>query len=269
MPLPWLFSVFYSFLLLMRSHYLWPQKLQNHTIPVNLEAIQTSTIASKLFQPLYLGYNRVLHYIIHGLQLSNFDISPASLNLFTIFKYILKKLNYLWLLQSSTRTASYGLRLQLQHVPSILLVPLDSLKLNCTWSVSFDSVFSRYRILLWASFYFNTDFGSIAASRLVCSWIGLLRTSQHFLIQHSMSSLHLRLVGLSWFLYLTCKFSLFQIISFPPLFQPFLSNLFHLYNLSSFQLSLLDYLISIENLCRYSEMMKNTFSLHFSSAVQS
>ena len=62
---------------LMRSHYLWPQKSQNHTIPVNLEAIQTTTIASKLFQPLYLGYNRVLHYIIYGMQLSNFDISLA------------------------------------------------------------------------------------------------------------------------------------------------------------------------------------------------
>ena len=62
---------------LMRSPYLWPRKLQNHTIPVNLEAIQTTTIASKLFQPLYLGYNRVLHYIVYGLQLSNFDISLA------------------------------------------------------------------------------------------------------------------------------------------------------------------------------------------------
>ena len=33
----------------MRSHYLWPQKLKNCTIPVNLEAIQTSMIATKLF----------------------------------------------------------------------------------------------------------------------------------------------------------------------------------------------------------------------------
>ena len=33
----------------MRSHHLWPWKSQNHTIPVNLEAIQTTTIASKLF----------------------------------------------------------------------------------------------------------------------------------------------------------------------------------------------------------------------------
>ena len=71
------------------------------------------------------------------------------------------------------------------------------------------------------------------------------------------------------FLHLTCKFSLFYIISFPPLFKPFLSDLFHLINLFSFHLPLLDYLISIKNLCRYSEMMKNLFFLYFSSAVQS
>ena len=63
--------------LLMRLHYLWPQKLQNCTIPVNLEAIWTTTIASKTFWPLYLGYNQVLHYIIYGLWLSNFDIALA------------------------------------------------------------------------------------------------------------------------------------------------------------------------------------------------
>ena len=34
---------------MMRSHYLWPRKSQNRTIPVNLEAIWTTTIASKLF----------------------------------------------------------------------------------------------------------------------------------------------------------------------------------------------------------------------------
>ena len=34
--------------------------------------------------------------------------------------------------QSSTGTASYDLRLQLQHVTSISLVTLDGLKLNCT-----------------------------------------------------------------------------------------------------------------------------------------
>ena len=81
--------------LLMRSHYLWPWKLQNCTIAVNLEAIQTITIASKLFWPLYLGYNRALHYTIYGLWLS--------------------------------RTASNDLGLQSQHVPSISLVPSDSL----------------------------------------------------------------------------------------------------------------------------------------------
>ena len=64
-------------LAVMRLHYLWPQKLQNHTILVNLEAIWTTTIASKLFQPLYLGYNQVLHYIVYGLQLSSFNISSA------------------------------------------------------------------------------------------------------------------------------------------------------------------------------------------------
>ena len=98
--------------LLMRLHYLWPRKLQNCTIPVNLEAIQTTTITSKLFWPLYLGYNRVLHYTVYGLRLSNFNISLASLDLSAIFKYILKKLNYLQLLQSSTGTASYDIRLQ-------------------------------------------------------------------------------------------------------------------------------------------------------------
>ena len=81
--------------LLMRSHHLWPWKLQNRTIPVNLEAIQTTTISSRLFWMLYLGYNQVLHYIVYGLQLSNLDISSASSDLSAIFKYILKKSNYL------------------------------------------------------------------------------------------------------------------------------------------------------------------------------
>ena len=194
---------------MIRSHYIWPWKLQNCTIPVNLEAIQTTMIASKLFRPLYLGYNQVSHYIIYGLQLSNFDKSSASLDLSTIFKYILKKLNYLRLPQSSTGTASYDLGLQLQHVPSILLVPSNGLKLNHTGLVLFDSVFSKYHSLSQASAYFNTNFSSIMASRVLCSSIGLLRTSQHLLIQHSMSLLHLLLVGLSRFLHLTCKFSLF------------------------------------------------------------
>ena len=35
--------------LLMRSHYIWPQKLQNCTILFNLEAIQTTIITSKIF----------------------------------------------------------------------------------------------------------------------------------------------------------------------------------------------------------------------------
>ena len=135
----------------MRSHHFWPQKLQNRTIPVNLEAIGTTTIASRLFQLLYLGYNQVLHYIVYGLQLSNFNISSASLDLSATFKYILKKLNYLQSPQSSTGTDSYDLRLQLQHVPSISLVPSDRLKLNHTGSVSFDSVFSRYHSLFWSS----------------------------------------------------------------------------------------------------------------------
>ena len=193
----------------MRSHHLWPRKSQNHTIPVNLEAIWATAIASKLFQPLYLGYSWVLNYIIYGLQLSNFNISLASLDLSAIFKYILKKSNYLRLPQSSTETASYDLGLQLQHVPSISSVPLDSLKLNCTGSVLFDSVFSRYHSLFRSSVYFNTNFGSIAASRILCSLIRLLRTIQHFLIWHSMSPLRLRLVGLSRFLHFTCKFLLF------------------------------------------------------------
>ena len=96
---------------MMRLHYLWARKSQNCTIPVNLEAKWTTMIPSKLFQPLYLGYNQVLHYIVYGLQLSSFNISLASSDLSAIFKYILKKLNYLQSLQSSTRTASYNLRL--------------------------------------------------------------------------------------------------------------------------------------------------------------
>ena len=146
----------YSSLLVMRLHHLWPRKSQNCTIPVNLEAVWS----------LYLGYNRVLHYIVYGLWLSNFNISLASLDLSTIFKYILKKSNYLQLLQSSTETASYDLRLQSQQAPSVSSVPSDSLKLNSTGSVSFDSVFSRYQSLFHSSVHFNTNFGSIAASRI-------------------------------------------------------------------------------------------------------
>ena len=195
--------------MVMRSHHFWPQKSQNCTIPVNLEAIQTTMITSKLFQMLYLGYNWVLHYIVYGLRLSNFDISSASSDLSTIFRYILKKSNYLQLPQSSTETASYGLGLQLQHVPSVSWVPSDGLKLNCTGSVSFDSVFSRYHGLSQSSVYFNTDFGSIMASRILCSLIGLLRTTEHFLIWHSTSPPCLQVVELSRFLHFTWKFSLF------------------------------------------------------------
>ena len=138
---------------------------------------------------LYLGYYQVLHYIVYGLQLRNFDISSASLDLSAILKYIFKKSNYLPLPQSSTETALYDLGPQSQHVPSISLVPSDGLKLNCTGSVSFDSVFSRYHSLFLSSVYFNTNFGSIAASKILCSLIGPLRTTQHFLIQQSMSLL--------------------------------------------------------------------------------
>ena len=63
--------------MVMRSHYFWPRKLKNCTIPVNLEAIQTTMIANKLFWPLYLGYNQILHYIVYDLQLSNFNTSLA------------------------------------------------------------------------------------------------------------------------------------------------------------------------------------------------
>ena len=123
--------------------------------------------------------------------------------------------------------------------------------------------FQDITVYLGHCFTFDINFGLIAASRLVCSWIRLLRTSQHFLIQHSTSLLHLQSVGLSRFLHLTCKFSLFYIIFFLPLFKPFLSNLFHFISLFPFHLPLLDYVISIKNLCRYSEMMKILFFLHF------
>ena len=121
-----------------------------------------------------------------------------------ILGLILKKSNYLQLLQSSTETASDDLELQSQHVPRVLLVPLDGLKLNHT-----GSVFLRYHRLFWSSVYFNTNFGSIAASRISCSLIGLLRTTQHFPIWHCMSPLRLRLIGPSQFLHFTCKFLLF------------------------------------------------------------
>ena len=98
---------------------------------------------------------------------------------------------------------------QLQHVPSISSVPSDGLKLNCTGSVSFDSVFARYHSLFWSSVYFNTDFSLITASRILCSLIGLLRTTQHFQIWHATSPLCLQLVELSRFLHFTCTFSLF------------------------------------------------------------
>ena len=181
----------------MRLHHLWPRKLQNCTIPVNLEAIRTTMIASKLFQPLYLGYNRC------DLAISTYPWHSHPIG-------ILGLICYLWIypqevksLQSSTETASYDLGFQLQHVPSISSVHLDSLKL------SFDSVFSRYHGLFWSSVYFNTDFSSIMASRILCSLIGLLRTTQHFLIWHSTSLLRLQLVELSQFMHFTCKFLLF------------------------------------------------------------
>ena len=136
-------------------------------------------------------------------------IQLASLDLSAIFKYIFKKSNYLQLPQSSTETASYNLRPRSQHVPSISSVPSDGLKLNRTGSVSFDSVFSRYHSLFWSSVYFHTNFSSIVASRILCSLIGFLRTTQHYLIWQSTSPLRLRLVELSQFLHFTCKFSLF------------------------------------------------------------
>ena len=63
----------------MRLHYLWPWKSKNCTIPVNLEAMQTTMITSKLLRPLYLGYSQVLQYIVYGFQLSNFSMSLAFL----------------------------------------------------------------------------------------------------------------------------------------------------------------------------------------------
>ena len=230
----WAFSIFHAWCMwicftpwaVMRLHYLWLQKLHDRTIPVNLEAIQTTTIASKLFWPLYLGYNWVLHYIIYGLWLSSFDISLASSDLSTIFKYILKNLNYLQSLQSSTGTASFDIRLQLQHVPSISSVPSDGLKFNHTGSVLFDSVFLRYHGLFLSSVYFNTNFGSIAASRILCSLIRLLRTSQHFLIWQSTSALCLQLVGLSQFCILHVNFQCFKLFPFLPFpfhFCPFIT----------------------------------------------
>ena len=61
--------------------------------------------------------------------------------------------------------------------------------------------FQHIAVYFGHCFTFDIDFGLVVASRLVCSWIGLFRTSKHFLIQHSTSWLH----GLSQFLHLTCK----------------------------------------------------------------
>ena len=184
----------------MRSHHLWPCKSQNCIIPVNWETIWTTTIASKLFQTLYLRYYRVLHYIIYGLRLRNFDISSD-----------LSATSYITLRSQITCNHCNPVQKQpqSQHVPSVSSVPSDGLKLNCTGSVSFDSVFSRCCDLFWSSVYFNTNFGLITASRILCSLIGLLRTTQHYPIQQSMSLLRLWLVELSQFLHFTCKFSLF------------------------------------------------------------
>ena len=161
-------------LLVMRLHHLWPRKSQYCTIPVNLEAIWTTTITSKLFQTLYLDYSWVLHYTVYGLWLSNFDISSASSDLSTIFKNILKKLNYLWSPQSSTGTASYDLGLQLQHIPSISSVPSDGLKLNRTGSVSFDSVFSRYHGLFQSSVILTPISAQLQHTEFCVPWLDFL-----------------------------------------------------------------------------------------------
>ena len=172
---------------MMRLHYLWPQKLQNCKITFNLEAIQITTITTKLLQPLYLGVNHILQYNVYGLWLSNSNTSSAFTpnwhpqTYLIIFKYNLKKLNYLQSPQSSTRTALYGLGLQSQHIPSIFSVLLDSLKLNCTGSVSFDSVFSRYCGLFWSLFHFLTS---------ILAWLqhpGLFVPGLDFLGHHSIS----------------------------------------------------------------------------------
>ena len=73
-----------TYLTLMRSHYLWPRKSQNHTIPVNLEAIQTTTITIKLFQTLYLGYNTTLS-MAYDLAISTY---PWHLPLIVILRLI-------------------------------------------------------------------------------------------------------------------------------------------------------------------------------------
>ena len=124
-------------------------------------------------------------------------------------------------------------------------------------------------------FNFSISFGLIVASWLVCSWIGLQKTSQHYPVQHSTSLLHLQSIGFSqffiWHVNLHC-FMLFPFLPFSFHFSPFPTfSIWFVspYKLFSFYLPLLDYLISRKNLCRYSEMMKNLFSLHFTSAVQS
>ena len=101
-------------------------------------------------------------------------------------------------------------------------------------------------------FTFDINFGLIMASRLVCSWIRLLRTSQHFQIQHSTSLLHLQSVGLSRFLHLTCKFSLFYTIPFPPL---------PCYDFSSFPSLCIMFLILVSSLLSFTCFIPSPYSL--------
>ena len=166
-------------------------------------------IASNLFWLLYLGYNQVPHYIIYGLWLSKFDISLAFTSdwhprTYPLSSTISSRSQVTCDRRNLVQKQPHDLGLQSQHVSSVSLVPLDSLKLNSTGPVSFDSVYSRYHGLFQSSVYFNTNFSSIVASRILCSLIGLLRTSQHLTLL-----LCLRLVGLSQFLHFTFKFPLF------------------------------------------------------------
>ena len=155
----------------MRLHYLWPRKSQNCTIPVNLEAIQTTKLLASYSDhytqatiEFYTTSSMACNLAVSTYSQHSHPIGILGLLCSAIFEYILKKFNCLQSLQSSTGTASYDLGLQSQHVSSISLVPLNGPKLNHTGSVLFDSVFSRYHGLFWSSVYFNTNFSSIVAS---------------------------------------------------------------------------------------------------------
>ena len=115
--------------MLMRLHYLWPQKLKNHIIPFNLEAIQITMIATKLFQPLSLGFNHILQYIVYGfchmpLLFPLFDLCSPS-------RYII--ISVFYLLSFDFHSMIFHIHF---HLPSSVHTSLHCLLFHIPYSVS-------------------------------------------------------------------------------------------------------------------------------------